>query len=183
MDLEPIYVFDDLVPKELSDYFETAIFGDCQGIEVEPIIDFRIKREPTAKESYFSPVSFKHVLKSDAEQSKYLNLFSCIPQLVCNHLQIGLKDIPYARIFLTVPYKTEKKYMDPHTDLAYEHGVVLYYVNDADGDTVFFDLEGNVAESVSPKKGRVVFFNGQILHGGGIPTTGPRCIINYNVII
>lgn len=181
--LKPINVFDDLIPTKLADYFETLIFGFSDSIEVDPLIDLKIKREPTAKEEDYSPISFKHILKSNAEQSQYLNLFSSIPQIVCEKNNIFLKDILYARIFLTVPYTTEKKYMQPHVDLAIDHAVVLYYVNDADGDTVFFDNNNNIVESVSPKKGRVVLFNGSILHSGGIPTVGERCIVNYDILV
>jgi hypothetical protein len=181
--LKPINVFDDLIPAKLADYFETIIFGTSDSVELDPLINFKIKREPTAKEDGYAPVSFKHILKSNAEQSPYLNIFSSIPQLVCEKNNIFLKDILYARIFLTVPYNTEKRHMQPHTDLAMDHAVVLYYVNDADGDTVFFDNENNIIESVSPKKGRVVLFNGAILHGGGIPTLGERCIVNYDILV
>jgi ectoine hydroxylase-related dioxygenase (phytanoyl-CoA dioxygenase family) len=60
--------------------------------------------------------------------------------------------------------------------------VVFYYVNDADGDTVFFDQNHQVMKSVSPKKGRLIIFDGTLYHGGGIPKKGPRCAINFNIL-
>ena len=60
--------------------------------------------------------------------------------------------------------------------------VILYYVNDADGDTVFFDGNNNIVKSVTPKKGTAVLFNGHILHAGGIPKKHSRCIVNYNIL-
>ena len=65
-------------------------------------------------------------------------------------------------------------------DLDYPHTSLIYYVNDSDGDTVFFDGD-KIVESVTPKKGRCVIFDGLIPHGAGIPSKGPRCIINYNL--
>lgn len=180
--MDEINVYDNLIPAHLADYIETLIFGNCKDIEVEPIIDFKIKREPTAIENKHKPISFKHVLKSNADNSQHFNLLSVIPQLVCQKHNIVLQDIPYARIFLTVPYNTEKEYMAPHTDLTCEHGVVLYYINDADGDTAFYNKAGEIIKTVSPKKGRVVLFNGLIMHSGGIPKNGPRAIINYNIL-
>ena len=44
----------------------------------------------------------------------------------------------------------------------------------------FFDGD-KIVESVTPKKGRCVIFDGLIPHGAGIPSKGPRCIINYNL--
>jgi hypothetical protein len=107
-----------------------------------------------------------------------------------------------------------------HVDLIHPHLVSLYYVNDSDGDTVFFDqclddyldrpdiaqaLENidysnpgrgalEVADSmidksnftirkrVTPKKGRMVFFNGFRYHTSSRPSTGYRVIINNDIV-
>ena len=54
---------------------------------------------------------------------------------------------------------------------------VLYYVNDADGDTKIFYPEGTV--SISPKKGRVLIFPAHILHAGCNPEHSKhRIVIN-----
>ena len=66
----------------------------------------------------------------------------------------------------------------PHVDLNIPHTSLIYYVNDADGDTLFFDEDYETQiDSVTPKKGRAVLFNGLIPHAAGIPTLGPRCIV------
>ena len=52
--------------------------------------------------------------------------------------------------------------------------------NDSDGDTVFFEKE-KVIKKVTPKKGRIVLFDGETLHSGGFPTDNPRCIVNFNI--
>jgi len=180
--INPINVYDDIIPNSVADYFETLIFGTSESVEINPVIDFKVKREVTAVEGEFSPVSFKHILKSSAETSSFLTQFDTVPRLICEHNRIWLQDILAARIFITVPYKTESKHMAKHTDFPFKHGVIIYYVNDADGDTVFFDDNDNIIAEVTPKKGRAVLFDGKIMHSGGIPKNGPRCIINYNII-
>lgn len=180
--MEDILVFDDLFSSKQEDFYYTSIFGDDEN-KISPIIDFKIKREDTAKQDGLEPVSFKHILKSDPELSPHLENFSSIPVTVCEKLNLYLKTIFYARIFLTVPYKTQREYNNPHTDMSYPHYVVLYYVNDADGDTVFFDNNNNIITNVTPKKGRVVFFNGSVLHSGGVPKSGPRCVVNFDILI
>jgi len=182
IDLNEIKVFDNLFSETQKDYFYHSIFGSDEN-KILPSVDFRIKYEPTAVEEHFKPVSFMHILRSDPVQSPFLENFACIPQTVCEHLNIFLKHILYGRIFLTVPYNTNRKHADPHTDLVYPHWVVLYYVNDSDGDTVFFDNYDNIIHNVTPKKGRVILFNGNIKHGAGIPSAGPRCIVNFDVDI
>jgi hypothetical protein len=86
---------------------------------------------------------------------------------------------------------SERPTHSPHVDSLYTHWVWLYYVNDSDGDTVFydkwFDAENpnptDLTESlrVPPKKGRAVVFNGFQYHSSSSPTKSPfRSVINVN---
>jgi hypothetical protein len=59
----------------------------------------------------------------------------------------------------------------------------IYYVNDCDGDTLMFDAEGKKEiNRVSPKKGRLVYFDSTVPHAGQPPKDSfARCILNINV--
>jgi len=179
-----IKIYDDLIPKHLQDYYELSILGRTK-VEDEvmhPTVDLRCKYESTANEEGVNPLSFVHVLKSSSQRSDHLDNFALIPQLVCQDLRVVLKEIMVARIYLILPYQTRLKHYAAHQDFPFKHTVVLYYVNDADGDTVFFDNDNNIVQSVSPKRGRVVVFDGEIYHGGGIPKSGPRCVVNFDIL-
>ena len=65
---------------------------------------------------------------------------------------------------------------------------------DADGDTIIYENmyspdnpdvpqpdELRIQESVTPKQGRVVIFDGYHWHTGTQPEKGMRCVINSNV--
>jgi hypothetical protein len=91
---------------------------------------------------------------------------------------------------LTWPSTTPNTLSIPHCDY---HGdekflTAIYYVNDNDGDTVIFDKKfgedtSNMKElqRISPKKGRMIIFDGHLLHSGTNPTINkPRIVINYN---
>jgi hypothetical protein len=179
---DKIKVYDDLIPVELQEHFSTIIYGKAGKVEIFPSVDFKVKYEATAKDSTNEPISFMHILKSNAELSPHLSNFSLIPQMVCNKINMQLQDILYARIFLTLPYETELSYHAPHIDLPYSHFSMIYYVNDADGETIFFDNNTNIVKRVMPKKGRVALFNGSILHSAGIPKKDSRCIVNFNIL-
>ena len=89
-----------------------------------------------------------------------------------------------------------------HVDKYENHIVIIYYVNDTDGDTLIFNNKnGNnskdfnkqfngsidikdfeLIKSVSPKKGRVVMFNGNLYHYGKYPKINDRFIININLV-
>lgn len=180
--IDGIYVIDDCIPAELQNHFYSLIFGKLNSVEIFPLVDFKIKYEPTAKHNEHEPLSFMHILKSDAEVSPHLVNFSLIPQIICQHQHIRLQNLIYARIFLTMPDNTDLTHHTPHTDLPYPHLSLIYYVNNATGGTVFFK-EDEIIESVTPKKGRAVLFDGSIMHGAGIPDNGPRCIVNYNLLV
>lgn len=72
----------------------------------------------------------------------------------------------------------------PHIDEdGIKHWVCIYYVNDSDGDTLFFDnkKDCNITDRISPKKGRFLFFKGEKLHTGSHPVKSPiRVVINID---
>ena len=91
--------------------------------------------------------------------------------------KIIIQDIYLQRVFLQTISKTPfipKK----HTDTTYPHWVCLYYVNDSDGDTILYDDNGKEIKRISPKKGRIVFFDGTIEHSAGVPTQTNRIVVN-----
>lgn len=177
-----IWILDDVIPEHLQDYFELSILGKSGDKQMHPTVPLKVKYELSADEQY-APMSFVHLLKSSHTLSEHLPNFSLIPQLVCAEIGKQMKEIIVGRIFIVTPYDTQLKHYSPHVDLPFDHLVVLYYVNDADGDTVFFNKKNEIIKSVSPKRGRVVAFDGSIYHGGGVPKNGPRCAINFDVYI
>lgn len=81
----------------------------------------------------------------------------------------------------------------PHVDFT-EIGEPLvsaiYYVNDSTGDTLIFDQKYGhkgsltVKARVTPKKGRLIVFDGWLLHAGNTPRTNdPRININFGAFI
>jgi len=55
-------------------------------------------------------------------------------------------------------------------------------VIDSDGDTLFFNKEGDIINRVSPKKGRCVIFDGDILHASQNPIKSKdRIVINIDL--
>jgi hypothetical protein len=101
--------------------------------------------------------------------------------------ELILRELIQGRLYLQVPNFSQKdsKILEPHKDLPYDHLTMIYYVTDTDGDTYFYnDKEGkNIIDKISPKKGRIVFFNGNTFHSGSSPTQNLRIILNYNFLI
>jgi hypothetical protein len=73
------------------------------------------------------------------------------------------------------------KHHTPHVDQAWDHFTAIYYVNDSDGDTFFFDNEGKIMERETPKKGKIIIFSGDTFHASSTPRqTLVRSVININ---
>jgi hypothetical protein len=111
------------------------------------------------------------------------------------------------KINKTIPHRidTNEEYRLLHIDKAEPHVTIIYYINDSDGDTLIFNDENNkhlknikqfmnndnfldfknfeLNKCISPKKGRVVVFDGNLWHYGKYPTKGERNIININLVI
>lgn len=102
-----------------------------------------------------------------------------------NILRIKANWVPAA------PIASKGRYQMPHIDDDREHKVFLYYVNDADGDTIMFNElykgygpeEFTIRETVSPAMGKAVVFDGNNFHAPSAPIATPfRCVINIDFI-
>ena len=116
----------------------------------------------------------------------------------CAKVGISPNGILQARSFMHFPIADalRKEYDHIHVDTDQEHIVALYYVNDTDGDTFIFDKTTRdvpygadvtkhtftVKDRITPKRGRIVFFNGDQYHASSGPTKDMRCIINFNLV-
>jgi len=77
----------------------------------------------------------------------------------------------------------KSNYQPIHTDIditAKKTYSFLYYVNNSDGDTIFFDKKNNEIDRFTPKRGYGLLFNSKIPHSGCNPIkNNKRIVINY----
>ena len=73
----------------------------------------------------------------------------------------------------------------PHPDLKTPAETLLYYANDADGDTFLFEERDftdeplKLAHRISPKKNRAILFRSDRLHAGASPRAAKyRTVVN-----
>ena len=93
------------------------------------------------------------------------------------------KNCDMLRSHITFQWPRPEKFGIPHnahTDNEKPHDVVLYYVNDSDGDTFFFDNEMNVIHREIPERGKLVIFDGSTLHASSSPSKNFRLSLNIN---
>lgn len=192
-----IRVFDNVVSKKLAQKIEDYTFSSSIKWELEKATmspEFKVK-DPNLVEF----IQFRNIIKhmdQIFDNNAYSMLIEIFKQL---SLKEGIMfDDPFRVKYNLLP-KIEKfkelQYNTPHIDGQVDHYGMIYYVCDSDGDTVIFDQtkkeydmhnaskfkKFTIKKRVSPKKGRLVLFDGDYYHTSSHPTENDlRCVININ---
>ena len=146
---------------------------------------------------YFNDITFYEnsinqngfALTFDNNSSQYFLLQYLIFKS-CQKINFEVKEILRVRKRLTYPNK--EKYNIPcnqHVDDKNKHIVLLYYVNNSNGDTFVYNKESknnndkkfSSFKKVEFKRGRVVIFNGKNYHASSLSSNNPRIVLNINL--
>ena len=185
-----ILVIDDFIPLSYQEKFKTWLLkGNFPWYYSSDITD--------KNGSQFRP-SVSHLIYANGEKISTLEV-DILAHLGAEKFGWTFNAIAQAKTILQFPLNpaaigTELDTL--HTDIEphYPHLVVLYYVIDADGNTIICDKKHNgtfeknlraedckILQKVTPKQGRAVLFDGSYYHTAEQPKNGMRCIINLNV--
>ena len=134
--------------------------------------------------------AFSHLYVKSYGQvvSEFHDIFLDLITVCCHRLEMTEVNVIQGNSFLQLPLTTKRGKVDtPHIDTHEKNFVMLYYVCDSDGDTIIYNekVESEkytVKESVTPKQGRVVLFDGGLFHTAEQPVSNTRCIVNYNLV-
>ena len=187
------YIFDDIIDSDEQNKLESHILSDS----IKWLEHKNITGEFGGGVNESFPGSVIHWETVDSDM---LDMVDKIEKLSIDKLNLQFVKNIRNKINKTSPLNISynaSKLM--HIDTGTNHIVIIYYINDSDGDTLLFtNKKGNSAESikdnfnsvntddfellqrVSPKKGRILIFNGNLYHYGEYPTKGNRFVINYN---
>lgn len=184
-------IYDDIVSKQSQDIIENILTGtefpwffNEYTVEDKTVDNYQTLKtnDPKVKEY----LQFTHgfyrqepfFVSPEYKQIKFL-----FDEFI-NNANIKVGDLIRVKANLQTQFKESNTsfYNTPHRDQPMNHTVVIYYVNDSDGDTFIFEND-NVAKTVSPKKGRFLLFDGKYFHSGRHPcNSSKRILLNYNFI-
>ena len=200
--MDDLFVYDDIVSPDYQDFLENIFVkqagmhwvivpdlnsppdvANLGGIDcfVDTVADERkaygLVRQPITKGIDSDPV--------------LATLLKSFVYAVTDRIDVKVTKINAARAFMQLPWDgpEQSKF---HVDDIEPHMVLLYYINDADGDTVlsnrryvsgeqYHGVDAEILKRVSPKKGRAILFDGSIYHAASIPRKGLRCVLNFNL--
>ena len=208
--LNDFYILNDVISPMVQDLIESYMLGDDVYWESIPDITYDLKTIKRRKITELTPAArCEFVVRGKLIAGAFeggrvihpsiLNCTQTILESACLSVGLEPKKILQARSFKSFPpsKKSKREHNTPHVDLKQPHFVCLYYVNDSDGDTVFFDktsadittneeytqaIFGPICR-VAPKKGRAIIFNGNRYHSSSSPSENVRCIINFDFAV
>jgi hypothetical protein len=188
-----ILILDDVLPKTYVQQIEQTIL---EGITPWYLLKDITSGDASTERNY----GFTHFLGGSrtSDASPLLSFLTPVAYASADAAGIKFDSILHARMFMQIPRNTNVTHNKAHIDTPENHMVVLYYVNDSDGDTFIFDetrdsiTEDNrhlitskthTHKAITPKAGRIVVFNGHRYHASSCPQQHVRCVINYNLTL
>ena len=175
-----IETYDDFLPSNLTDNLESVFFNrdGCN-----PVLNFEYQENLSFNDNITlkGDVGFSNIFYWEGV-CKTETIYLLQPFYhFCFFKNINPLFIIKGRYFLQPP-TNEIQVQPPHIDIEWPHWVFLYYVNDSEGDTIFYNEQKEIIKRVAPKKGRIAFFDGSIYHSASTPNTSPRAVININFV-
>ena len=186
-----VFVFDDIVNLETQNEIKDLMLNEAMWSFVSDVTNPKLNNQQRPGFAHWFVKD--EIIRSDLHDKVLPIIKNSLKNLDVH----GERRYLQGRSFLQLPLNIDnrEKLDVPHIDIAdFKHLVILYYVTDADGETVIYDNQFKENEKipnfedlkekkrVMPKQGRVVCFDGFYWHTSQQPTIGPRCIINYNVV-
>ncbi len=171
-----IKVIDNCIPLAVQNQIEEMV---CNKEFAWHLTEDIVKQNTTD-----SNPGFNHVIKKISNSrgnNSYFDFFIAVLHFAAEKANIEIGVINNnIRLFMLTNY-SEYKVHAPHVDLDIPHLVMLYYIKDSDGPTHLYNKDMSVMKKIEPKKGRCVFFRGDMLHGSSTPVKNySRIVINYN---
>jgi hypothetical protein len=196
-------ILNDLIEKELQNKIEDAMF-DCNWLfKMDNTYDYNVSSMGMKYRKFLNPFEYDispSIITNLQVNQKIFKLFNPIIKKTCNHINFNLEQISrcIAGIQGVQVIRKQNKVCNIHINQRTPHLVLLYYVNDADGETLLFDKtiddikdddvmylderhEFNAIHKIMPKQGRILLFDGRTYHSASSPTTGIRCIITLDL--
>ena len=200
---ELLIILDDLIEEELQNQIEHTMFDCNWEFAMDNTYKYNASLMGMKYRKFLNPFEYDispSIITNLQTNQKIFKLFYPVIEKTCNHINFNLEQISrcIAGIQGVQVIRKQNKVCNIHINQETPHLVLLYYVNDADGETLLFDKtiddikdgdimylnerhEFNVVNKIMPKQGRILLFDGRTYHSASSPTTGIRCIITLDL--
>lgn len=188
----PTLIIDDFIPKAYQEEIKNTLFSENFPWSYISDVTFNEKNTSSNK----SPACAHLFRRHGKTICEYYKLLEPMAFIAAEKAAYTYGEVLMCRSFLQLPIHETKIADLIHIDVPYDHLVCLYYVIDADGDTLIVDKtrsgqeeefncsvnDYNILHRVTPKQGRAVLFDGRYYHTAEQPINDVRCIINFDIL-
>ena len=125
--------------------------------------------------------SFSHLLYRRHDKpvrSAFLYLFQSYLKTISEGIDLDYEKILRVRLGMYYPKSRSPRHHNPHVDDQRKHIVALYYINNSTGNTFLFSKKPPI--QITPHKGKLVVFKGDLKHASSDPTDKLRLTLNIN---
>lgn len=180
-----ILIIDDSVPESFANEYEELVKSvNFPWYFARRTVEEKDSDYQKDKNELVVPFMFHTVINDGKINSTHWELASKLLENVERTGKVKIKEIANVRLNLQFANGKEGYHNGMHTDGWSDMNITaLYYVDDSDGDTHFFNTDGTLMQTVSPKKGRWVFFDNNQLHASSCPSVNKeRVVVNWNML-
>lgn len=175
-------IIDDCVNKFFADEIETVFLDTNTFWWYDPNTLGKGISYDTNK--FSDTFQFVHpIIDNGRADSPYTSLILKLVNEVLETQSINV--LNYRRIKVNQLLKCDRGFNPhpPHVDDSADNMIsMIYYINDCDGPTYFFDKNYKIVNSVTPKKNRCVIFASNLLHSSSSPVLNPRRLVVNAVV-
>ena len=190
MAIEDVIVVDNVIDIKQQELLETIFTNPkLNWGYVKETVDYNWSPDIVDTDKSINSFQFVHrvFMRQEGQVSPTLQYFKPL----IDSFPIELGELLQLKVNITTlnSNTTSNSYGAPHTDFTPPPDNLLtaiYYINDSDGDTfIFNEVHGSktltIKQRISPKRGRLVLFNGSYYHAGNYPSNDqPRITANIN---
>lgn len=189
MILEIDNLLDDATANSIENFMLSTDFNwvYINSISGACVNDEAVANDPKIKDSD----GFMHMFVHNKQPvSPHAGIIHSLMSSMQQHTAKTVKEVERSRAVLLYKNPTIGDfYQGPHTDYAFPHMVMIYYVSDSDGDTILFNekhtgtidnSKKNISQRITPKKNKCIIFDGLQYHAGSTPKNSHRMFINTN---
>ena len=180
----------DLLEILISSNFDWYYSDNVSYTKEEFISDFGSER---GYSTHFSEYGFTHTFWDDKDGPRDTQCSHFIKPALYQIMDVANCDFVLRARADMVTWSREDFIHYPHIDSNVPNIASVFYVNESDGDTIFYNVKLDdipkdlkdlkECDRVSPKANRLVIFDGDLLHTGCSPTKHKnRILINSNYI-
>jgi len=193
-------ILDDLIEEELQNQIEDSMFDCLWTYTSDNVLGSKTSEKEYRK--FLNPFqydispTFVANIASSANKKIYDKALPVVKK-GCDKINFNIEKIERFIAGIHATIRDKQRHNTIHTNRDIPHLVMLYYVNDSDGDTILYDktlkdipfeidypddyCKLNITHRISPKKGRILFFDGSVYHSPSTPTKSMRCIISLDL--